>query len=524
MVSAFLIIFINQSILIKMNNKLFLLTISILAFALNINAQKTNAQRLLLLEDQMGKAVNTVEKTNILKEAALISGFTSFMFISKSLNDDAVKKEAALLVVNLALTDKNTKGPEVRAILAKTLPLINGKGNTALVSKLTKYLIGFPNDNGFVNLFNGKDLNGWKGLVANPIERNKMSANELNAAELIANEKMKNDWRAKDGLLAYQGHGDNIVTENKYGNFELYLDWKITEKGDAGIYLRGSPQVQIWDSTRREVGAQVGSGGLYNNLKGKSMPLAYADNKIGEWNNFHIIMKGDKVTVFLNGVLVTDNLTFENYWDRNIPIFEKEQIELQAHQTLAFYRNIYVREIPKDEITTFGILEKNNIDVVSAPTLTIGMNYKGGKVAYLLTPSDPGYDPNVQHGIVAAVTDLSGVVEWGCSEKFIAGRSTLGSGNQNTLDIASGCSTAVTAAKLCSNLNQGGYDDWYLPSKDELNKLFLQKNVIGGFKEFCYWSSTETGKYNACSQIFDNGFQTANDKSTTFNVRPIRSF
>jgi hypothetical protein len=509
-------------ILIDMNNRLVLLIISILAFSLNINAQKTNAQRLLLLEDQMGKAKTAVEKNNILKEASSIPGFTSFMFISKSLNDDAVKKDAALLVARLALTDKNTRGPEVRNTLAKALPLI--KGNAALVNKLTTYLIGSPNDNGFVNLFNGKDLSGWKGLVGNPIERNKMSANELKAAELIANEEMKKDWHAKDGLLAYEGHGDNIVTENKYGNFELYVDWKITEKGDAGIYLRGSPQVQIWDSSRREVGAQVGSGGLYNNLKGKSMPLVYADNKIGEWNNFHIIMKGDKVTVYLNGLLVTDNLTFENYWDRNLPIFDKEQIELQAHRTMAFYRNIYVREIPADEITTVGISEKNDKDVEAAPTLTIGMNYKGGKVAYLLTPSDPGYDPNVQHGIIAAVEDLPGVAVWGCSEKFIAGRSTLGSGNQNTIDIASGCSTPETAAKLCSNLVQGGYDDWYLPSKDELNKLFLQKKAIGGFKEFCYWSSTETGKYNACSQIFDNGFQTANDKSTTFNVRPIRSF
>ena len=505
-----------------MNNRLLLLIIPILAFSLNINAQKTNAQRLLLLEDQMGKAKTKVEKTNILKEASSIPGFTSFMFISKSLNDDAVKKDAALLVARLALTDKNTRGPEVRAVLAKAMPLI--KGNAALVNKMTTYLSGSPNDNGFVNLFNGKDLSGWKGLVTNPIERNKMSASELKAAELIANEEMKKDWGAKNGLLAYEGHGDNIVTENKYGNFELFVDWKITEKGDAGIYLRGSPQVQIWDSSRREVGAQVGSGGLYNNLKGKSMPLAYADNKIGEWNNFHIIMKGDKVTVYLNGVLVTDNLTFENYWDRNMPIFEKEQIELQAHRTMAFYRNIYVREIPADETTTVGISEKIEKEVVAAPTLTIGMNYKGGKVAYLLTASDPGYDPNVQHGIIAAVADLPGEAVWGCNEKFIAGRSTLGSGNQNTIDIVSGCSTAETAAKMCSNLVQGGYDDWYLPSKDELNKLYLQKKTIGGFKEACYWSSTETGKYNAHSQIFDSGFQTANDKSTTFSVRPIRSF
>lgn len=167
-------------------------------------------------------------------------------------------------------------------------------------------------NDGFEILFNEKDLTGWKGLVANPIERNKMSAADLNAAEKIANEQLPKDWQVKNGLLAFQGHGDNIVTEKKYGNFEFFVDWKISKKGDAGIYLRGSPQVQIWDSVNRQVGAQVGSGGLYNNLKNKSMPLVYADNKVGEWNNFHIIMKGDKVTVYLNGLLTVDNLTFND--------------------------------------------------------------------------------------------------------------------------------------------------------------------------------------------------------------------
>ena len=139
----------------------------------------------------------------------------------------------------------------------------------------------------------------------------------------------------------------------------MFVDWKITEKGDAGIYLRGTPQVQVWDTSRREVGAQVGSGGLYNNQKNQSKPLKVADNKIGEWNTFHITMIGDKVSVELNGVLVTDNIALENYWDRKLPIFLKEQIELQAHGTYVAYRNIFIREIPGDLRSALTEEEKN---------------------------------------------------------------------------------------------------------------------------------------------------------------------
>jgi hypothetical protein len=149
------------------------------------------------------------------------------------------------------------------------------------------------------------------------------------------------------------------IANSWFDDFEMFVDWKITEKGDAGIYLRGTPQVQIWDTSRREVGAQVGSGGLYNNQKNNSKPLVVADNKIGQWNTFHIIMKGEKVTVYLNGVLVTDNTVLENYWDRKLPIFSKEQIELQAHGTYVAYRNIYIREIPTEERTSLTEEEKN---------------------------------------------------------------------------------------------------------------------------------------------------------------------
>jgi len=314
----------------------------------------TIAQHLLLLQDKMDKASNPFQKRTILAEVAHLPGFSSFMFVSKFLNEEETNQDAARILCKLALEDNQIRGAAVRSALEKALDLLHGEDSALLVSKTKAHLKLMPYDYGFVNLFNGKDLTNWKALVANPIVRAKMSDSALQAAEKLANEKTKGDWIAKDGLLIFTGHGDNLATEKKYGDFEMYVDWKITEQGDAGIYLRGTPQVQIWDTSRREVGAQVGSGGLYNNQKHVSKPLIVADNKIGEWNTFHIIMKGEKVTVYLNGILVTDNIVLENYWDHNLPIFSKEQIELQAHGTYVAYRNIYIKELPSETATNIS--------------------------------------------------------------------------------------------------------------------------------------------------------------------------
>ena len=345
----------------------------------------TYAQRLLLLQDKMEKASNPFQKRNLLYEAGQIPGFSSFIFVSKSLEDEEINKDAARIVCKLALSDKNITGTEVRTALEKAITLIHGEDSAALVTKTKAHLKILPYDYGFVNLFNGKDLSNWKALVANPIARAKMSDSALLAAEKIANEKTKGDWIAKDGLLIFTGHGDNLATVKKYGDIEMYVDWKITEKGDAGIYLRGTPQVQIWDTSRREVGAQVGSGGLYNNQKHVSKPLVVADNKIGEWNTFHIIMKGEKVTVYLNGILVTDNIVLENYWDHNLPIFAKEQIELQAHGTYVAYRNIYVKEIPTEtETTTILSAEEQKEGFVSLFDGTNIDSWTGNTAGYLV--------------------------------------------------------------------------------------------------------------------------------------------
>ena len=198
---------------------------------------------------------------------------------------------------------------------------------------------------GFEQTFNGKDLSGWKGLVADPPTRSKMTPEELATAQAEADDLMRRHWRVVDGVLLFDGAGHSLCTKRDFGDFEMFVDWRIESKGDSGIYLRGSPQVQIWDPAQWP----EGSGGLYNNQKNPKNPLVNADRPIGEWNTFYIKMAGDKVTVLLNGVLVVDNVVMENYWERDKPIYPVGQIELQAHSTTLAYKNIFIRPIPGGE-------------------------------------------------------------------------------------------------------------------------------------------------------------------------------
>ncbi|MBE0541573.1 MAG: DUF1080 domain-containing protein [Verrucomicrobia bacterium] len=202
---------------------------------------------------------------------------------------------------------------------------------------------------GFTALFNGKDLAGWKGLVADPKKRAAMSAAQLAAEQEKADELMRTNWKLEDGALAYRGKSfDNLCTVKDYANYELLVDWKIEPYSDSGLYLRGSPQVQIWDPHTKptKAGSEVGSGGFYNNQKNPSKALKVADKPIGEWNRFRILMVGEKTHIFLNGELVVRDTTLENYWDRSQPIYPTGPIELQAHNTPVWFKNIYVRELP----------------------------------------------------------------------------------------------------------------------------------------------------------------------------------
>ncbi|HEX3800902.1 MAG TPA: DUF1080 domain-containing protein [Verrucomicrobiae bacterium] len=203
---------------------------------------------------------------------------------------------------------------------------------------------------GFTALFNGKDLTGWKGLVADPPTRAKMSPEKLASEQARADAEMLKHWHAQDGQIVFDGHNNNLCTAKDYGDFEMLVDWKIPAKGDSGIYLRGSPQVQIWDTNSPgQFTPPDGSGGLYNNEKNPRHPLRFADKPAGEWNHFRILMIGEKVHVFLNGQLVVNDTTLENYWERDKSIYPTGQIELQNHGGPLWFKNIYIREIPRGQ-------------------------------------------------------------------------------------------------------------------------------------------------------------------------------
>jgi hypothetical protein len=204
-----------------------------------------------------------------------------------------------------------------------------------------------PNDNqpppGFTALFNGKDLTGWQGMVTVK-DRARMTPDQLTAAQKKANEVILPHWSVRDGIIHYDGKGpeykSNLQTIKDYGNFEMWVDWKIPPKGDSGIYLRGNPQVQIWDRP------DIGSGGLFNNQRHPKDPTKVADRPTGQWNRFHIIMKGDKVTVYLNDQLVVDQVPLENYWEKGNPLPTRGPIELQDHRDPLQFKNIYVKQLP----------------------------------------------------------------------------------------------------------------------------------------------------------------------------------
>lgn len=277
----------------------------------------------------------------------------------------AIGRQIKVVVNGKTIVDTNLNGVTEAEIIRKHPGLFRDRGHIGFLGHgdylefrniRIKELPRAEQDNtppeGFTALFNGKNLDGWKGLLKspldNPIKRAALTPERRAEAQKEADENMRAHWKVENGELVFDGKGRSLCTAKDYANFELLVDWKITPHGDSGIYLRGTPQVQIWDPYTQPTkhGSEVGSGAFYNNQKNPSKPLLVADKPIGEWNRFRILMVGDRAHVFLNGELVTRDTVLENYWDRNQPLFPSEQIELQNHGDSLWFKNLYIRELP----------------------------------------------------------------------------------------------------------------------------------------------------------------------------------
>ena len=340
-------------------------------------------QKLLLLRKIEAHAVSQRNTISLIRAMGGVKTFLSFVTLSTYLENEDLKVQAANALVRVVLPsggqENGLTGRLVREKLMLAKEIVSGPDSEYLQIDIENYMDGMSDAVGFESIFNGKDLSGWQGLAIDPKQKESLSPEELQILQDTADAKVSKNWSVKDKSIVFNGDGSNLCSIKEYGDFEMVVDWRITRKGDSGIYLRGSPQIQIWDTARVDAGAQVGSGGLYNNQVHESKPLVVADNPVGDWNTFHITMIGEKVTVYLNGQLVVDNVVMENYWDRAFPIYPAGSIELQAHGTDLAFRDIYVRELEASNVLSGEEASEGFVRLFNGTDLT---NWTGENHSY----------------------------------------------------------------------------------------------------------------------------------------------
>lgn len=237
--------------------------------------------------------------------------------------------------------------------------LLAGQNLSAQESKEPVEKGGSPDQlEGFTSLFNGKDLSGWYATATKPPREFAAMSKEDQEKRVEADRKTTGEhWRVENGEIVNDGEGPYLTTEGLYRDYELLIEYKTVAKADSGIYLKGTPQVQIWDYTdesKFKIGADKGSGGLWNNAPGSTGkdPLVKADKPFGEWNQVRIVQIGSRTSVWLNDERVVDHALMANrHWgnkqgDVNLPLISRGPIQLQTHGGEIRWRNIYIREFP----------------------------------------------------------------------------------------------------------------------------------------------------------------------------------
>lgn len=220
---------------------------------------------------------------------------------------------------------------------------------------------------GFTALFNGKDLSGWTAIETKD-PRVTAALDETAKQKLLADgdaamrkfwrvekETHPNDPQRQDAMIVNDGEGPYLTTLQDYSAFEMWIDYRTVPLADSGIYLKATPQIQIWDWTevggKWNIGADKGSGGLWNNSPGApgKDPAKLMDRPFGEWNRFRIVQVGQRTSVWLNGEQVVDHVIMENYWNRALPLIAAGPIQLQTHGGEICWKNAFIRELSADE-------------------------------------------------------------------------------------------------------------------------------------------------------------------------------
>jgi hypothetical protein len=209
---------------------------------------------------------------------------------------------------------------------------------------------------GFRARCKGKALTGWYGR---PHEDPRAAWALPPVAQALERSKHREDfekhWKVQDGALVNDGDGPYATTTDEFGDVELRLEYRTVAKADSGVYLRGNPQVQIWDTTeaggKSNLGAGFGSGALWNNSLGApgKDPLVKADRPFGQWNSLRIVQVGERTWVWLNDKATVVGSRMENYWDRKLPLWPKGPIQLQTHGGEIRWRNVIARDIQPEE-------------------------------------------------------------------------------------------------------------------------------------------------------------------------------
>jgi hypothetical protein len=165
-------------------------------------------------------------------------------------------------------------------------------------------------------------------------------------------------------------------------------------------------------------------------------------------------------------------------------------------------------------------VQPGNSVTVPPPAITIGQSYGGGIVFYV--------DSTGRHGLVMAKISSGQAIPWSNGSSVITNAVgvSVGWGRENTSVIVGAQGPGNYAASICDKLIINGYDDWFLPSKEELYLLYQQKTAgkLNGLSDDFYWSSTEASESGAWSQSFSNGANSSADKQGSYTVRAIRAF